>query len=74
MDKSQIQYFTRSNTESGGETKWRTRAATPSGSAAWGCNQGVWAPWCSTDLAPSPIKVSQDENPKYLIKNPRKSL
>ena len=32
----------------------------------------VWAPWPATDLAPSLIYASWDENPKSSIRNPRK--
>jgi hypothetical protein len=58
------------NTEE--ETEPSQRAATPYGGAAWGWPAPlvVWAPWSTSDAAPSPIKTPRREKPKYPITFP----
>ena len=76
MDKSQSAYFSGRDQVTEYETEKGQGATTPPGHAAQpGPRQGV----VRLALAPPrpllpPISCPRDENPKYPIKNPRKSL
>ena len=75
-DKSQSAYFSGRDQVPKYETEKGQSLATPPGRAArLGPRQGVvWlTPAPPRPLLP-PIRFPRDENPKYLIKNPQKSL
>ena len=75
-DKSQIAYFSGSHQVPEYETQRGQRPATPPGRVArLGPRQGVvWWPLAPPRPPLPPIYFPRDENPKCLMKNPRKSL
>ena len=75
-EKSQSRFFTEGDTEPEYETERGQRAATPPGHAArLGPRQGVvWPAQAPRWPHLPPIRCPRVKNPKYPIKNPRKSL
>jgi hypothetical protein len=66
QNKSQSSYLPHMKTGSKGETESSQEAAAPWGGAGhpWPRHQVVWPPQASSDIAPPPINLLHQENPK----------
>jgi hypothetical protein len=70
--KASRPYISRSFQKTEEETEPDQRVATPQGGVAWPWPAPlvVWAPWSTSDAAPSPIRTPRREKPKDLITFP----